>query len=328
MPRHDEVSTIFQIDPIGIESIQLPQNVLHGQQIFEGVELQNQGQGGDWQKLMRTRSITSAINTDQGVAPLSYQPPSLNPHMTNPTGQGATISGCSFLDIHNQTSMQSNKETLSNESVITNGNVCGFLSLYAPWEGLPTPSLVENTAWQDAWILGGGTGYTAQQVNLSDVTPINLGSTPHDDEEARAQRDQGDDVDGSLSAGQRSSQSYSPTPSLENSIEFDQRATAKKVDKIIDAACAAGPPGASHGPSRPRKKLTVEQKRSNHIRYEKRRRALIRDRFNALAELLPGLDGENCSKSRTLFSAVEQLQVLLEKNKALQEQVDMLKRDE
>lgn len=326
MPHHDRISNIFQAYPSAVTSIESAQNLFDGQQIYQGVGLQDQDYGADcftWQKYICTKNTTSTISADQGGALLPPRPESLNSHITNPTRQGAQTWGCSLFDLHNQTSTQLYKETYPNESVPANGNESAFSGwAYPPWEGF-----AQNAQWGRVWMLGAGQRYTQQQVNLSDAATIDLEATPNKDEEGNGQQDHGDDADVSLSAGHRSSQAYSPTPSVEKEVELDQRAAAKKVDKDISTAGTAGPSAISQGPSRQRKKLTVEQKRSNHIRYEKRRRALIRDRFTALAELLPGLDGENCSKSRTLFSAVEQLQVLLEKNKLLQEQVDMLKRD-
>lgn len=76
------------------------------------------------------------------------------------------------------------------------------------------------------------------------------------------------------------------------------------------------------------KRLTVEQKRSNHIRHEQKRRGLIRDGFNDLTVLIPELRGGTWSRSRILFKAAEWLQTLVESNEALQRELDTLRRGE
>ncbi|OAR00867.1 hypothetical protein LLEC1_02736 [Akanthomyces lecanii] len=298
MPLPDSSPITAQYDPNGVLPIETIQPIFNGQYIYQAVALQDEGYDTDrltWQKYIPTKSTTS---TDSDPALHHHQPASFNFHITNPTKQGAHMWGCPLPISQNQTSAQYGKEILPNEDVIAKAHE-STLALVGwacpPWGSLPAQNFAENGAqWAGVQTLGAGTRFAQQQVNLGDATTVDLESMPFSQEEGTRQQELGDDANVALSDGYGSSQAYSPTPSLEN---------------------------------RPRKKLTVEQKRSNHIRYEKRRRALIRDRFTALAELLPGLDAENCSKSRTLFSAVEQLQILLEKNKALQEQVDMLTRD-
>lgn len=75
------------------------------------------------------------------------------------------------------------------------------------------------------------------------------------------------------------------------------------------------------------KRLTVEQKRSNHIRHEQKRRGLIRDGFNELTVLIPELQGGTWSRSRILFKAAESLQTLIKSNEALQQELDTLRNE-
>ncbi|KAI9104729.1 hypothetical protein DFS34DRAFT_210382 [Phlyctochytrium arcticum] len=75
-----------------------------------------------------------------------------------------------------------------------------------------------------------------------------------------------------------------------------------------------------------RELLTEEEKRTNHIMSEQKRRNLIRTGFRALAELVPGLKGGNMgsSKSVILYNTVGFIQHLEQGNRALGDQLDVL----
>ncbi|KAG8405342.1 hypothetical protein J3458_022003 [Metarhizium acridum] len=79
-----------------------------------------------------------------------------------------------------------------------------------------------------------------------------------------------------------------------------------------------------NGSKPPRENLSEEQKRENHIRSEQKRRTLIKEGFDDLGELVPGLKGGGFSKSTTLAMAAEWLDELLRGNKALAMQVSAL----
>ena len=82
-------------------------------------------------------------------------------------------------------------------------------------------------------------------------------------------------------------------------------------------------PGAA-AVSRPRvvrESLTEEQKRENHIRSEHKRRKLIKDGFDDLCKLVPGLRVGEFSKSSMLAMAAKWLEELLEGNEALDAQL-------
>ncbi|KAH8811734.1 hypothetical protein F5884DRAFT_287308 [Xylogone sp. PMI_703] len=70
-----------------------------------------------------------------------------------------------------------------------------------------------------------------------------------------------------------------------------------------------------------RENLTEEQKRENHIRSEQKRRTLIREGFEDLNELVPGLKGGGFSKSTVLIMAAEWLEELLRGNEVLRNRV-------
>ncbi|TQS31617.1 hypothetical protein Golomagni_08096 [Golovinomyces magnicellulatus] len=74
----------------------------------------------------------------------------------------------------------------------------------------------------------------------------------------------------------------------------------------------------------PRENLSEEQKRSNHIRSEQKRRTVIKEGFDDLCELVPGLRGGGFSKSTMLTMAGEWLEELLKGNEALAAQLTSL----
>ncbi|RKO86231.1 hypothetical protein BDK51DRAFT_11900, partial [Blyttiomyces helicus] len=69
--------------------------------------------------------------------------------------------------------------------------------------------------------------------------------------------------------------------------------------------------------------LTEEEKRTNHIVSEQKRRNLIRTGFKGLTDLVPGLKGgaAGSSKSVILMKTVEFIQALEEGNRGLAEEL-------
>ncbi|KAG9232279.1 hypothetical protein BJ875DRAFT_89194 [Amylocarpus encephaloides] len=73
-----------------------------------------------------------------------------------------------------------------------------------------------------------------------------------------------------------------------------------------------------------RENLTELQKRENHIRSEQKRRTLIREGFEDLGELVPGLRGGGFSKSAVLIMTADWLEDLQRGNETLRAQLDQL----
>ncbi|PLB47817.1 putative HLH transcription factor [Aspergillus steynii IBT 23096] len=73
-----------------------------------------------------------------------------------------------------------------------------------------------------------------------------------------------------------------------------------------------------------RENLTEEQKRSNHILSEQKRRNLIRQGFDDLCSLVPGLKGGGFSKSAMLTQAADWLEEVLQGNEILKAQLSEL----
>jgi hypothetical protein len=70
-----------------------------------------------------------------------------------------------------------------------------------------------------------------------------------------------------------------------------------------------------------RENLTEDQKRENHIRSEQKRRTLIREGFEDLSELVPGLRGGGFSKSAVLIMSADWLEELMQGNEVLRQRL-------
>jgi hypothetical protein len=73
-----------------------------------------------------------------------------------------------------------------------------------------------------------------------------------------------------------------------------------------------------------RENLTEEQKRENHIKSEQKRRTLIREGFEDLNNLVPGLRGGGFSKSAVLIMSADWLEGLLRGNEVLRQRLEAL----
>ncbi|KAK8107658.1 uncharacterized protein PG998_009671 [Apiospora kogelbergensis] len=73
----------------------------------------------------------------------------------------------------------------------------------------------------------------------------------------------------------------------------------------------------ANGAKPPRENLSEEQKRSNHIRSEQKRRTLIKEGFDDLQEIVPNLRNGGYSKSSMLQLAGEWLDNMLKENELL-----------
>lgn len=79
------------------------------------------------------------------------------------------------------------------------------------------------------------------------------------------------------------------------------------------------------GAKQARENLSEEQKRNNHILSEQKRRNLIRQGFDDLCSLVPGLRGGGFSKSAMLTQAADWLEDMLRGNEVLRGQLAELK---
>lgn len=114
-----------------------------------------------------------------------------------------------------------------------------------------------------------------------------------------------------------------------------KKAAKKRKPKSERTAVVSSPPEESGGSGKRRKSvvngskanrenLSEEQKRENHIRSEQKRRTLIKEGFDELCILVPGLRGGGFSKSTMLGMTAEWLDDMLEGNEVLAKQLASL----
>ncbi|KAH7154974.1 hypothetical protein B0J13DRAFT_213968 [Dactylonectria estremocensis] len=115
----------------------------------------------------------------------------------------------------------------------------------------------------------------------------------------------------------------------------NHKPSRRRKPKAERTASASSPPvdettagkrrkSAINGAKSARENLSEEQKRENHIRSEQKRRTLIKEGFDDLCELVPGLRGGGFSKSTMLSMAAEWLEELLKGNEVLATQLASL----
>ena len=94
--------------------------------------------------------------------------------------------------------------------------------------------------------------------------------------------------------------------------------------RTTERSNSAGSGGAIRRGKPHKELLTEEEKRSNHIASEQKRRSMIRSGFKDLTEIVPTLKNINNSKSTVLFKAVDYIKYLDKRNRNLREKIKNL----
>lgn len=347
MAHPDTSSSVFpitpQVDLRGAPFIPVLQSLYESQDIYYGMRLQAQHDDADSHASQEYIYTSGAADAHHGAI--------LHPHQTDaaPRSDIATSSkqDSSSRDrrpshLRHQTSMDFQKEMLRNRDMNEIDNENTFIDwVYPPPEPSPARSFIENTMqWGTDSTFDNDTAGTQRRVRVKHMTQFQLKLMPDEEDEEAEEEDEdeqdeeqegqerGGDTEYLPSADSRSSRAQSPASSAPKRAGRASRSSPKKTQVDNAKPGAGSSSAATREPTGPRKRLTIEQKRSNHIRHEKKRRGLIRDRFHDLTELVPELRGGTWSRSKILLKAVEYLQSLLEKNEALQEELDALKANE
>jgi hypothetical protein len=69
-------------------------------------------------------------------------------------------------------------------------------------------------------------------------------------------------------------------------------------------------------------RLTEEEKKQNHIASEQKRRQAIREGFDRLTELVPGLEGQGRSEGLVLKRTVDFMREKIEERRVIVEQIE------
>ncbi|KAL2850573.1 hypothetical protein BJY01DRAFT_209840 [Aspergillus pseudoustus] len=166
----------------------------------------------------------------------------------------------------------------------------------------PTPDRIVNHH-PAPWV---GTGSVNHMNGLRREHVDNLEDQSHPKKKQRLLiKEEDDEISDDESSGHRSKRSKGSGRRLSNDTNRKSRASQS---------------------SKPaRENLSEEQKRSNHILSEQKRRNLIRQGFEDLCTLVPGLKGGGFSKSAMLTQAADWLEEILRGNEILKSQLADLK---
>lgn len=117
-------------------------------------------------------------------------------------------------------------------------------------------------------------------------------------------------------ASSSSEPSYSPTTAPTNPDDRDDQDRSSSTPTATSASKqAASASSAAQDKDKPR--LTEQEKKNNHIASEQKRRAAIREGFDRLTELVPGLEGQGRSESIVLKKTVDFIHLQLQERHQL-----------
>jgi hypothetical protein len=122
---------------------------------------------------------------------------------------------------------------------------------------------------------------------------------------------------------------------MQEEEDSDDNSTPSRMKKMKGASGGKARRGSSENASKrlkaqqaskaARENLSEEQKRTNHILSEQKRRNLIKQGFDELCALVPELRGGGFSKSAMLIQAADYLEEVLDGNNVLRQQLSQLK---
>ncbi|KAI9820098.1 MAG: hypothetical protein M1832_003805 [Thelocarpon impressellum] len=88
------------------------------------------------------------------------------------------------------------------------------------------------------------------------------------------------------------------------------------------SSTGSNPPGGAAPNSTEKPRLTEQEKKNNHIASEQKRRQAIREGFDRLTELVPGLEGQGRSESVVLKKSVDFMRKSAEERRRLIREVE------
>ncbi|TFB01951.1 hypothetical protein CCMA1212_005659 [Trichoderma ghanense] len=103
-----------------------------------------------------------------------------------------------------------------------------------------------------------------------------------------------------------------PTPSTTAAVTTSSSSSSSAAAAVAAAAASAD--------DKPR--LTEEEKKQNHIASEQKRRQAIREGFDRLTELVPGLEGQGRSEGLVLKRTVDYMRDQIVQRQALIERIE------
>ena len=148
--------------------------------------------------------------------------------------------------------------------------------------------------------------------------PIAIVPLESDDEGQPENNSPGDEQEQPVAKRHKAKQSSPIRIKTENSRESAEPRSAKAGKKSREGD-SKGRKRSTNGQKPPRENLTDAQKRTNHIHSEQKRRTIIREGFEDLHELVPGLQNGGLSKSVVLHETANFVEKLVADNERLAE---------
>ena len=142
-------------------------------------------------------------------------------------------------------------------------------------------------------------------------------SRPRKRRKSTLQDDRDDDEESPVSATFKQGNKRRKSTKMESPLSSSEQSHKRRKSAAAAANAAA---------KATRENLTEEQKRENHIKSEQKRRTLIREGFDDLNQLVPGLRGGGFSKSAVLIMAADFLEETIQGNDILRQRLDTMKR--
>lgn len=159
------------------------------------------------------------------------------------------------------------------------------------------------------WPVSNGTIKNSDHSQTEDEGSKDEDASPRKRRRVSVKREEDEDEDASSLRPKRKTKSSNKVKPRQGSTD----ASSRKSRQQQNSAKAA------------KENLTEEQKRTNHILSEQKRRNLIRQGFDELCALVPGLRGGGFSKSAMLTQSADWLEEVLHGNAILRKQLAELK---
>ncbi|OJK04507.1 hypothetical protein ASPACDRAFT_55982 [Aspergillus aculeatus ATCC 16872] len=121
-------------------------------------------------------------------------------------------------------------------------------------------------------------------------------------------------------ASSSSETSYSPLPNSSATVPRDE--PEDRSLSTTPTGTSASKPTAAGAQEKEKPRLTEQEKKNNHIASEQKRRAAIREGFDRLTELVPGLEGQGRSESIVLRKTVDFIQLQLQERQELVAEIE------
>ncbi|GIC91550.1 uncharacterized protein Aud_007995 [Aspergillus udagawae] len=118
-------------------------------------------------------------------------------------------------------------------------------------------------------------------------------------------------------ASSSSEPSCSPIAASASTTAEDAHTRSSTTPTGPSSSKQAAVSGTSTATDRDKPRLTEQEKKNNHIASEQKRRAAIREGFDRLTELVPGLEGQGRSESIVLRKTVDFIHMKLQERQEL-----------